>query len=73
MANKSIQIDVKGPKKDDPSYMECNLWINGYVTKVYMPKISYEILIDIGFFIRDGKEVDSANVLNTTKTFIEKA
>lgn len=34
-----------------------------------MEKYEYENLIRDGFFIRDGKERDSANVLNTTEVY----
>ena len=37
-----------------------------------MNKIDYERLKEEGIFIRDGKSQDSAGVLNTTNTFIEK-
>ncbi len=35
-------------------------------------KIDYERLLSDSFFVRDGKNRDSAGVLNTTNTFIEK-
>ena len=40
--------------------------------KRIMNKIDYERLKEEGIFIRDGKSQDSAGVLNTTNTFIEK-
>ena len=35
-------------------------------------KIDYERLLSDSFFVRDGKNRDSAGVLNTTNTFLEK-
>ena len=40
--------------------------------KRIMNKIDYERLLSDSFFVRDGKNRDSAGVLNTTNTFIEK-
>ena len=40
--------------------------------KRIMNKIDYERLKEEGIFIRGGKSQDSAGVLNTTNTFIEK-
>lgn len=37
-----------------------------------MNEFDYERLKEEGIFIRDGKSRDSAGVLNTTNTFIEK-
>ena len=40
--------------------------------KRIMNKIDYERLLSDSFFVRDGKNRDSAGVLTTTNTFIEK-
>lgn len=39
---------------------------------IMMNEFDYERLKEEGIFIRDGKSRDSAGVLNTTNTFIEK-
>lgn len=72
MANQKIQIDVKGTVKGNDQLMDCYMYTEERCVKIYMTKYEYELLINDGFFIRDGKSLDSANVLNTTNTFIEK-
>jgi hypothetical protein len=47
----------------------CNLYTGVYCAKISMSKSDYEYLIHKGFFIRDGKEADSADVLNTTDVY----
>ena len=58
MNERTIQIDVIG-KIEGTQFMKCKLYTN-------------ERLKEEGIFIRDGKSRDSAGVLNTTNTFIEK-
>lgn len=64
-----MQIDVK---EINNSVVKCNLYTDERCVKIYMSFDDYKELIRDGFFIRDGKEFDSANVLNTTNTY-EKA
>ena len=68
---RTMQIDaieeVKGTQ-----FMQCKLYIDGNASVIFMNKIDYERLKEEGIFIRDGKSQDSAGVLNTTNTFIEK-
>lgn len=71
MANKTLQIDVLHEVKA-LNLMKCNLYTPDRCVNIWMDKSDYLNLIRDGFFIRDGKELDSANVLNTTNTFIEK-
>ena len=52
--------------------MQCKLYIDGNASVILMNKIDYERLLSDSFFVRDGKNRDSAGVLNTTNTFIEK-
>lgn len=62
-----IQIDVK--KIRENGVAECNLYTGDRCVKIVMSDYDYRELIRDGFFIRDGKEEDSAGVLNTTKTY----
>jgi hypothetical protein len=52
--------------------MQCKLYIDGNASVILMNKTDYERLLSDSFFVRDGKNRDSAGVLNTTNTFIEK-
>lgn len=63
-----IQIDVLNPTVDN-KLMVCNLYTGDRCIKIYMTAYDYTQLISDGFFIRDGKELDSANVLNTTDKY----
>lgn len=63
-----IQIDVIESKSE---MYRCNLYTGDRCVPIYMNQRDYEQLIDDGFFIRDGKYIDSAGVLNTTKEFHE--
>lgn len=38
--------------------------------RIMMLISDYELLINDGFFIRDGKDKDSAGVMNTTTVFV---
>jgi len=69
---RELQIDVKGATKENPNIIECNIYFDGRCCKFYTSKANYESLMYDKIFIRDGKERDSANVLNTTNVFIEK-
>lgn len=66
-----MQIDVIEEVKGT-QFMQCKLYIDGNASVILMNKIDYERLKEEGIFIRDGKSQDSAGVLNTTNTFIEK-
>jgi len=65
----NVQIDVKDIKD---GWAVCNLYTGERCVELIMPKSKYEELIEDGFFIRNGKERDSANVLNTTDVFTNK-
>ncbi|MCT4588341.1 MAG: hypothetical protein N4A71_11000 [Carboxylicivirga sp.] len=65
-----VQIDVKEIKK---GWAICNLYTGKRCIEVVMPEKHYHELMQDGFFIRDGKERDSANVLNTTDVFTNKS
>jgi hypothetical protein len=71
MTKRNLQIDVKGFNKEDENIVELNLIVDGRSCLCYTSKSNYEALMYDGVFIRDGKEKDSAGVLNTTKVFIE--
>jgi len=72
MSNKRLQIDVKGFHEENPNLVELNLIVDGRNCLCYTSKANYKALMYDGFFIRDGKEKDSAGVLNTTKVFEER-
>ena len=61
-----MQIDVK---KVTDQYAICNLYTPVSCVEIVMRKSDYEFLVHKGFFIRDGKEKDSAGILNTTDTY----
>lgn len=63
-----VQIDVMRFLSNAP-FIECNLYANDRCVKMYITVSTYECLVKDGFFIRDGKEYDSANVLNTTEQY----
>lgn len=63
-----IQIDVK-TVCEETNVARCNLYAGGRCVKIIMSKSDYDNLVRDGFFIRDGKELDSANVLNTTEAY----
>lgn len=65
------QIDVIGPI-EETELMKCKLYVDGRVCVIGMSLYDYEELMREKVFIRDGKSVDSAGVINTTNTFIEK-
>ena len=62
-----IQIDVN---KIDGNLVVAGMYTGGRWVRIAMALTDYNDLVGDGFFIRDGKEKDSAGVLNTTKVFI---
>lgn len=73
MANqRKLQIDVKGPMATDSNIIEMVLSVDGRDCRIYTSKSNYEALIFDGVFIRDGKEKDSANCINTTRVYVEQ-
>ena len=68
---RTMQIDVIEEVKGT-QFMKCKLYIDGNASVILMNKIDYERLLSDSFFVRDGKNRDSAGVLTTTNTFIEK-
>jgi len=62
-----MQFDVK---EVTDTWVICNLYTPERCIKIYFTVYDYEQLIKDGFFIRDGKERDSANVLNTTLNYL---
>jgi len=69
MNKRTIQIDVIGPI-EETELMKCKLY-DGRVCVIGMSRYDYEELMREKVFIRDGKSVDSAGVINTTNTFVE--
>ena len=61
-----IQIDVTQIKGNT---VMCNMYTGVLCVRIAMSNRDYEELIRKGFFIRDGKTLDSANVLNTTEVY----
>ncbi len=72
MEKRSLQIDVLGEAEDSPGIMECNIYIDGRCCKFWTTKSNYEALVYEKVFIRDGKKIDSAKVLNTTNVYYEE-
>lgn len=70
MTSKKLQIDVIG-FDEDFEMIKCKLIVGGRTGIFYMSKSNYEAFKYDGFFIRDGKEKDSAGVINTTHVFEE--
>jgi len=68
MNKRTIQIDVIGTI-EETELMKCKLYVDGRVCVIGMSR--YEELMREKVFIRDGKSVDSAGVINTTNTFVE--
>lgn len=65
--DRPVQIDVVHIVDH---HVTCNLYTGLRCVRVFMTVYDYDALIRDGFFIRDGKEKDSAGVLNTTLTYI---
>ncbi len=73
MGKRNLQIDVKGFNNEDENIVEFSLIIDGRSCLCYTSKSNYRALMYDGVFIRDGKEKDSAGILNTTKVFTERS
>lgn len=71
MRKRTLQIDVIGPV-EGTDMVKCKLYANGRVCMFWTTQSNYEALMFDKIFIRDGKSVDSAGVINTTNTFIEE-
>lgn len=63
----NLQIDVL---KIQPYSVTCNLYTGDRCVKIGMATADYEALVTDGFFLRDGKEADSADVFNTTRVYL---
>jgi hypothetical protein len=72
MKKRTLQIDIKGFHEENDRVVEFNLIVDGRTCLCYTSRSNYEALIYDGFFVRDGKEKDSAGILNTTKMFDER-
>jgi hypothetical protein len=72
MKKRKLQIDVIGPHEEDEKIIECDIWIDGRCCTFYTSRANYQALMFDKVFVRDGKEKDSAGVLNTTNVFEEK-
>lgn len=64
-----VQIDIKNVENGTAKGY---LYTGNRCVYIEMEEYEYKNLIRDGFFIRDGKSRDSANVLNTTNTFKEQ-
>ena len=60
------KIDVK---EQLGNIVKCTLYADGRAVQMFISTIDYIALVQDGFFIRDGKELDSANVINTTEVY----
>ena len=56
---RTMQIDVIEEVKGT-QFMQCKLYIDGNASVILMNKIDYERLLSDSFFVRDGKNRDSA-------------
>ena len=70
MHQPAVQKEVIGPI-EETELMKCKLYVDGRVCVIGMSRYDYEELMREKVFIRDGKSVDSAGVINTTNTFVE--
>lgn len=66
-----MQIDVKKQigTQEVEDCMWCILYTELRAVNIFISRYDYECLKRDGFFIRDGKSIDSANVLNTSKVY----
>lgn len=60
-----MQIDVV-EVNTELHRVTCSLYTGDRCVRIYMSTSDYAALIRDGFFIRDGRSKDSANILNTT-------
>jgi len=67
MPDNYIQIDVKTLAEN---HVICNMYTGQRCVKIAMSLSDYYDLIRDRFFIRDGKERDSAGILNTTISYL---
>lgn len=77
MKKRILQIDVKGPVPEDyilelEDLVECRIIVDGRSCTFWTTKSNYKALMYDKVFIRDGKEKDSAGVINTTNVFEER-
>ena len=71
MEKRKLQIDVLGLHTYYADLIKFNLIIDGRSCQCYMSKSNYYAFLYDGVFLRDGKNPDSAGILNTTKVFKE--
>lgn len=71
MDKRTLKIDVIGPV-EGTDLVKCKLRVNGRTCAFWTTRSNYEALMYDNIFIRDGKEIDSDGVINTTKVFIEE-
>jgi hypothetical protein len=69
MPDMYVQIDVMQIKDN---YVLCNLYTGVLCAQIAISKNDYHYLVEKGFFIRDGKEKDSAQVINTTEVYYKE-
>ena len=72
MKKRQLQIDVIGPQKGAKDMIRCNLYYDGRCCAFWTTRANYEALMYDQLFIRDGKNPDSAGVINTTNIFSEE-
>lgn len=71
MRKRTLQIDVIG-SVEGTDMVKCKLYADGRVCMFWTTQSNYEALMFDKIFIRDGKSIDSAGVINTTNAFIEE-
>ena len=63
-----MQIDVL---RIENNTAVCNMYTEARCIRIVMTEADYEALKRDGFFIRSGKEKDSAGVINTSKEYAQ--
>ncbi|MBD9179635.1 MAG: hypothetical protein EGP82_10765 [Odoribacter splanchnicus] len=72
MRKRWLQIDVMGAESQNENLIRCKMFVDGRCYLCWITKEGYEDMLLDKVFIRDGKEKDSADVINTTNVFYEK-
>lgn len=67
LPDRYVQVDVKSSTDE---WTICNMYTGVLCVEIALRTSEYKELIRKGFFIRDGKEKDSAGILNTTEVYV---
>lgn len=72
MRKRWLQIDVMGAESQNENLIRCKMYVDGHCYLCWITKEAYDDMLFDKVFIRDGKEKDGADVINTTNVFYEK-